>query len=95
MFKKVEFDKLVSGKKYRIYNKWKGIYIGRIDSFWIQFTNVYSLENVYSGDRLLTIGDYYSEFIPQKEKAQLAMEKRALLIILRRLIGDEHFTWYQ
>ena len=35
----------------------------------------------------------FFEMISQKENIQHAMEQRALLKILRQLIGDEHFVW--
>ena len=37
--------------------------------------------------------DYYYVLVPKKQFAQEAMEKRALQIILRNVIGDNHFTY--
>ena len=37
--------------------------------------------------------NYYYELVPKKQDAQQAMEKRALQIILRNLIGDAYFTY--
>lgn len=37
--------------------------------------------------------DYYYELVSKKQFAQEAMEKRALQIILRNVIGDNHFTY--
>ena len=58
------------------------------------------IENRNTYNKLLTIkeekgSDYfiYFAFVPQKEKIQEAMEKRALDKILKRLIGDELFVW--
>jgi len=58
------------------------------------------IENINTYNKLLTIKDkekgpdyfIYFAFVPQKEKIQEAMEKRALNKILKRLINDD-FTW--
>jgi hypothetical protein len=42
-------------------------------------------------------GEYncYKYYLPifKKEQIQMAMEKRALTLILRQVIGDQNFTW--
>jgi hypothetical protein len=45
------------------------------------------------GLRTFNTMDYYYEFVPKKEAAQQAMEKRALQMILRNIIGDNLFTY--
>jgi hypothetical protein len=58
------------------------------------------IENRNTYNKLLTIKDkekgpdyfIYFAFVPQKEKIQEAMEKRALDKILKRLINDD-FIW--
>ena len=57
------------------------------------------IENRYTYNKLLTIKkekgpDYfiYFAFVPQKDKIQEAIEKRALDKILKRLINDD-FIW--
>jgi len=37
--------------------------------------------------------NYFYELVPKKQDAQQAMEKRALQIILRNIIGDACFTY--
>jgi hypothetical protein len=37
--------------------------------------------------------NYYYELVPKKQLAQQAMEQRALQIILRNVIGDNHFIY--
>jgi hypothetical protein len=59
------------------------------------------IENRNTYNKLLTIKDkekgpdyfIYFAFVPQKEKIQQRMEKRALDEILKRIIGDELFVW--
>jgi hypothetical protein len=59
------------------------------------------IENRNTYNKLLTIKDkkgsgpdyfIYFAFVPQKEKIQEAMEKRALDKILKKLV-NEHFEW--
>ena len=61
------------------------------------------IENRNTYNTLLTIKDkekekgpdyfIYFAFVPQKDKIQQRMEKRALDEILKRIIGDELFVW--
>lgn len=45
------------------------------------------------GLRTFNERDYYYELVPKKKFAQEAMEKRALQMILKNVIGDNHFTY--
>jgi hypothetical protein len=45
------------------------------------------------GLRTFNERDYYYELVSKKKIAQEAMEKRALQMILRNVIGDNHFTY--
>ena len=47
----------------------------------------------HRGLRTFNTMNYYYELVPKKQNAQQAMEKRALQIILRNLIGDACFTY--
>ena len=99
MFKTVSFDELIYGKKYKITNKpndkspYFGVFIcdqGHMQ----QFDFVFRLSpygKIKIGDCLF-INRVYYEFIPQKDKIQKAMEKRALIKVLGQL-GIEHFDW--
>ena len=93
MFVKVPYKKLVVGKKYKIgghYNEYTGIYqsFEQGPYFNLLFSNVKS--HLHHGNVLFsTYKDFY-EFVPQ---AQSKMERRAVNLIVRRLIGDEHFVW--
>ena len=95
MFVKVPYKKLVVGKKYKIGGPcydFTGIYKGIEDGQYVMlmFDKV-TCEN-YQGSvsySFLIYKDFY-DFVPQ---AQWKMERRAVNLIVRRLIGDEHFEW--
>ena len=95
MFVRIHHDDLVIGKKYNIDHNYKGIFKGPImieipcldfDYTWMNGTRD------APGFCFSTRHNFY-EWVPQKERIQWNMERRAVNIILRRVIGDEHFTW--
>ena len=105
MFVEVEFENLIDGEKYAIFSTynideyWTTI-IERSEwgsPIWGDLKQYSGIENRNTYNKLLTIRDkekspnFYA-FVPQKEKIQQAMEKRALDKILKRLINDE-FIW--
>lgn len=93
MFVKVPYTKLVAGKKYKIignYNEFTGIYqrFERGPYFNLLFANVKS--HLHHGNVLFsTYKDFY-EFVPQ---AQTKMDRCAVNMVIRRLIGDDCFEW--
>ena len=99
MFQRVAFDELVPGKKYKI-GMFSGIFIK--ETWFVEpriMNDVYmEFENVKIGDtktwrKFFSPYTTFYQWIPQKEKIQWQMERRAVNLILRRLIGDEHFEW--
>lgn len=99
MFQTITPDKLVIGKKYGIVVKgedYSGIYKGNVIGCgrqFIVFDKVY--DNIEEIDFLcpfyFTKYDLYYEFI--SEFPQWNMERRAVNLIVRRLIGDDCFHW--
>ena len=102
MFVEVDFNNLIEGEKYAIlstfiideywttkieYSEWGS-------PIWGDLKQYSGIENRNTYNKLLTIRDkeisrnFYA-FVPQKEKIQEAMEKRALDKILKRLINDD------
>ena len=108
MFVEVESEDLVVDTKYAIistFNTAMGIYLTTTIERSEWGSPIYTNLKEHSGiensiyNKLLTIKgetgpDYfiYFAFVPQKEKIQKAMEKRALDTILKRLINDD-FIW--
>ena len=108
MFVEVEPEDLVVDTKYAIISTFNiDIYLTTTIEFSEWGSPIYSnlkeycgIENRNTYNKLLTIKDkeigpdyfIYFAFVPQKEKIQEAMEKRALDKILKRVINDD-FTW--
>jgi len=93
MFVKVPYKKLAVGKKYKIvgeYNNYTGIYqsFEQGPYFNLLFSNVKGRLN-HNNVLFSTYKDFY-EFVPQ---AQSKMERRAVNLILRRILGDDYFEW--
>ena len=94
MFQLISADKLVIGKKYGIVYKgdYSGIYKG-MDSQFLVFHKVY--DNIEEFKMIYpfysTKYDLYYEFI--SEHPQWSMERRAVNLIVRQLIGDDCFHW--
>jgi hypothetical protein len=59
----------------------------------IQHINMYNILRTIQNKNTSPDYSIYFAFVPQKERIQQAMEKRALDKILKRLIGDELFVW--
>ena len=99
MFQLITADKLVVDTKYMILLRMcyhSGVFKGKIRSFnttCFVFDEIYDLvckKSVRSP--LYLTSDYrYYEFI--SDEPQWQMERRAVNLIVRRLIGDDCFTW--
>jgi hypothetical protein len=110
VFKKEHFHNLIEGTKYYIVfhhlftMRYTGIFRGFKGKKYINanFTNVsivlpgHLLENKKETTFFWSNNSnrLYYKIISCKQKIQDKMEKRALHIILRRIIGDEHFSWF-
>jgi hypothetical protein len=99
MFQTISSDKLVVDKKYMILFRQgyhSGVFKGSTTSF---NTNIFIFDEMYdlvckeSLRRLIYLtSDYrYYEFI--SEQPQWQMERRSVNMIVRKLIGDNCFTW--
>jgi hypothetical protein len=99
MFQLISADKLVIGKKYGIVYKdddYSGVYKEMVDYGRQQFlvfnkvyNNIEEIAMIYPF--YFTKYDLYYEFI--SEHPQWNMERRAVNLIVRQLIGDECFEW--
>jgi len=99
MFQTISSDKLVVDTKYMILFRQgyhSGVFKGKIRSFntpCFVFDEMYDLVCKKSVRRPIYLtSDYrYYEFI--SDEPQWQMERRAVNLIVRRLIGDDCFTW--
>jgi len=86
MFQPIHYLAMVPGNKYKI-GDLTGIYIktwGTYLKFFIPKREDTRRFRFFSNSCI------FYEFVPQ---AQWQMERRSVNMILRRLIGDEYFTW--
>ena len=89
MFVKVPYTHLVEGKKYKIHGycgTYAGIYKGRNQDPYCYL--IFSTRK--HANLLFSSYEVYYEFVPQ---AQAKMERRAVTMIVRHLIGDDCFEW--
>jgi hypothetical protein len=89
---KMQFQKvtvLVHGKKYKIcqlFSKYTGTYSYSI-------YNIHSFVNINGKFQNFYYDAIFYEPIFQKDKIQSDMEQRALTLILKKITGDETFSW--
>ena len=99
MFVEVPYTQLVAGRKYKIntsYKDYMGIYIM---SFWegpyfrLLFTKIKGINSHSSRSFAFALSknNVFHKFV--SENPQWKMERRAVNLILRRLIGDDCFEW--
>ena len=93
MFQRVPCTSLVVGKKYKIhgpFNVYKGIYNGmNHDTIYNLMFRVKKGQTQYN--ILFSKQDLFYEFV--SNNPQDKMERRAVNLIVQKLIGDIHFTW--
>jgi len=96
-----EVSTLVPGTKYKIEFYGMDVYTGtylrdkQIKRYFEKVTCLYSETLNTNLVQHLTIPSGYCYYIPifQRDRIQCAMERRAVNIILQRIIGDATFTW--
>lgn len=104
VFQRIDHVHMEYNKKYKIYDRYKGIYkgkrwIGYADPYpgWgvqLEFENVHNLDNhLVSLSMIFSTDVPFYEFLSKKEAIQSCMEYRAVNLILRKIIGDETFSW--
>ena len=98
MFQKIEPDALHYNRKYKIEGTYDyaGIYIGKIwigNQDYLQFNDCRPLYLTTKSTKYFLPCRAYYEFVSKKDSIQSDMERRAVCLILRRLIGDDCFKW--
>jgi len=100
MFQPISADDLHYNKKYKIsgLHDYSGIYKGKVwyNELFLEFHNVRNLtckDEIYLHTRVFLPCRLFYEFVSQKERIQWDMELRALNQIIRRVLGDDHFSW--
>jgi hypothetical protein len=94
MFRSIEPEDLVPGEKYLIGPHGDEWYYVR-EMYYKQRYCVFESVKHSKPNNQFQISphtDFY-EFVPQKERIQSEMERRAVNLIVRRLLGDDCFEW--
>ena len=103
-FQPIHSNYLEYNKEYKIGNKYRGIYKGRRWTEYayprhgwgchLEFENVRHLDNnPFALIMVFSNNTAFFEFFSEKEAIQACMEYRAVNLILRKVIGDESFSW--
>ena len=103
-FQPIHIDHLVYNKEYKIGNHFRGIYKGKRWTEYayprhgwgchLEFENVRHLDNVlFAPIMIFSNNTTFDEFFSEKEAIQTCMEHRAVNLILRKVTGDETFSW--
>ena len=100
MFQPIEINELKLREKYKIVGKceYYGTFTGLMSfpdsTQYFIFVNVCNqTNNVYVPSKLFLTTCLFKKFVSQKEKIQSDMERRAVNLLIRRIVGDNHFTW--
>lgn len=102
-FQPIQSDHLVYNKEYKIGDHFRAIYKGRRWTEYayprhgwgchLEFENVRHLDNVLFAPIMIFSNVPLYEFFSEKKAIQSRMEHRAVNLILRKVIGDDTFSW--
>lgn len=98
MFRPIKANDLHYNRKYKIVgtHEYSGIYIGKIwtgNQAYLQFKDCRALQLTIKSTKYFLPSRNYYEFVSKKDNIQSDMERRAVCLILQRLIGDNCFEW--
>jgi len=91
MFQRIEYDAMVSGKRYKV-GETSGIFIKIFHQNGIWYLKFRGMEKK-DKTRITYVSQYFQFYQYVSQKPQWKMERRSVNLIVRRLIGDEHFEW--
>ena len=85
----------IAGGKCEYYGTFIGVFYFPHDHVeYAEFVRVFNKTTcVHVDSKLFSPSCMFYRFISQKAKIQSQMEKRALNLIIRKIIGDENFMW--
>ena len=103
-FQPIHSDYLEYNKEYKINNQFRGIYKGRRWTEYayprhgwgchFEFENVRHVDNKpFAPIMVFSSNTDFSEFFSDMVAIQACMEYRAVNLILRKVIGDDTFSW--
>ena len=94
MFQSIKANDLHYNRKYKIVgtHEYSGIYIGKIwirNQAYLQFKNCHALQSTIKSTKYFLPSREYYVMVSKKDSIQSDMERRAVRLILQRLIGDD------
>lgn len=94
MFHSIEPEYLIPGKKYLVGpNQWE-LYFVKEMYYKQRYCVFESVKHSNPNNQYqISIQEDFYDFVPQKARIQSVMERRAVNLIIRRLIGDDCFVW--
>jgi hypothetical protein len=98
MFQQLDPKELHYNRKYKIEGTYdySGIYMGKIwigNQDYLQFDDCHAMHLIARSTKYFLPSRHYYEFVSKKVIIQSDMERRAVNLIVQRLIGDDYFKW--
>jgi len=103
-FQEIKHYYLEKGQEYKINDVYRGVYKGEKMIMvyypapdyeeYLEFHDVRTLQNEPVSRFLFDKMDTFSYFFSEKKEIQMCMEYRSINLVLRKIIGDDHFTWF-
>lgn len=98
MFQSVEVSNLRYNCKYKIIadSEYVGVYKGRFclpPDLYLEFDHIHNINGHFQPPKYFLPTRKFYKFISQKARIQSNMERRAVNLIVRRVIGDDCFQW--
>ena len=97
MFQSVEVSGLCYNHTYKIVadGEYIGVYKGKIwfPDLYLEFDHIRNINGHFDPPQYFLPTRKFYKFVSQKARIQSDMERRAVNIIVRRLLGDDCFKW--
>jgi hypothetical protein len=97
MFQSVEVDDLCYNHTYKIIaaEEYVGVYTGKLlhTELYLEFDVSRNITGYLQPYKYFLPTRKFYKFVSQKSRIQADMERRAVNIIVQRLIGDDCFKW--
>ena len=97
MFQSVEVSDLHYNHTYKIVadSEYVGVYKGKFwcPDLYLEFDHIRNITGQFDPPQYFLPTRKFYKFISQKTRIQWDMERRAVNLIVRRLLGDDCFQW--
>jgi hypothetical protein len=97
MFQSVEVSNLCYNCTYKIVadDEYVGVYKGKFwhPDLYLEFDHIRNISGHFQPPKYFLPTRKFYKFISQKARIQSDMERRAVNLIVRRVLGDDCFQW--